>query len=113
MPKFPPVRVARGWYLFDDTLEYNFTRPLVPVLRDTHAVEIASIGRRYGLRLETFYSSQHGKFFIFATNGKGFRWIFLVVEDPNKKFRPLDARTLLLVRQIFWYNQNFTNLDAG
>ncbi len=99
--------MIRERYLFDDKIEYGFTKPLVPVTGNPYAVEIQLTGEKYGLTMETCYSPQHEKYVIFARNGRGFRWIFLFVEDPKtKRFRPLDRRTVTLVREILWYNQD-------
>jgi len=68
--------------------------------------QIVQIGRNQGLTLEVLYSPDLEKFIIFATNFKGFRWIFFTVEEPGGAFRPLDGRAVQHTKQILYHSRS-------
>ena len=69
-------------------------------------VRIREIGKKHGIQLEVCYAYQLEKIIIFATNVKGHRWQFMDVEEPGGGYRPLDARAVRHVEQIFYINQS-------
>lgn len=102
MDKFVKVRET---VFFDDLIEYGFDKPL-RVINNEITQKIDLIGKGVGLKFETFYSPQHEKFVVFATNGKGFRFIFMFVEEWDGRFKSLNSTVVTDIQRVLYLNQN-------
>jgi len=67
---------------------------------------ITAEGKKHGLTLSVEYSFQIDKIIIFGRNNDGVIWEFLRVENFDKSYRSLDARTLNMVKEILYYNRS-------
>lgn len=91
-----------------DELRDNYRRDEYKVIPNSHPQipRLKKLGRKYGLTFEVIYSYKSKRYEIYATNGRGFRFHIHTLENSDKTYRTLDARTYDHMKKILYYNAN-------